>query len=345
MAPGEWGRMRRCATTIANRTGLGPQSFEQWLDYAIRLDREARAHDTVAVASIIFADMDHALRMARQIEQAGLRVLELNIGTPYAREAKKGTVTTELDPVRVEEIVATVRKAVSIPIWVKTTGQSERVPELAERGVSRRRGLGDHGGAAARPDPRRRDLQADARHGARHRRLLEPAAHLLLARGVARAARADKPLIGINGAQSGLDVARMMLAGASAVEIASAVMLRGYGVLSDALAEFERYLARQERHRRRPDRPRRRQPQVLRRHAAAAGQLEKLRSGRFLKAVRRDDRPLALECGDLVVVESVFGQYRAGVFAVKRRAVALTLPGVPENFTGSPMVRTGPSVE
>jgi dihydroorotate dehydrogenase (NAD+) catalytic subunit len=34
----------------------------------------------------------------------------------------------------------------------------------------------------------------------------------------------------------------MMLAGASAVEIASAVMLRGYGVLSDALAELERYL-------------------------------------------------------------------------------------------------------
>src|ERR1043165_6824345 len=130
--PVKWGPDAPLATTIANRTGLGPASFEQWLDYSIRMDRQARAHDTVAVASIIFADMDHALRMARQIEQAGLRVLELNIGTPYAREAKKGTVTTELNPVRVEEIVSTVRKAVSIPIWVKTTGQSERVPELAE---------------------------------------------------------------------------------------------------------------------------------------------------------------------------------------------------------------------
>jgi dihydroorotate dehydrogenase (NAD+) catalytic subunit len=50
-------------------------------------------------------------------------------------------------------------------------------------------------------------------------------------------------LIGINGAQNGLDVARMMLAGASAVEIASAVQLRGYDVLSNALVEFERYVA------------------------------------------------------------------------------------------------------
>jgi len=52
----------------------------------------------------------------------------------------------------------------------------------------------------------------------------------------------DKPLIGINGAQNGLDVARMMLAGASAVQIASAVQLRGYDVLANAVAEFARYV-------------------------------------------------------------------------------------------------------
>jgi hypothetical protein len=49
-------------------------------------------------------------------------------------------------------------------------------------------------------------------------------------------------MIGVNGAQSGLDVARMMLAGAHAVEITSAAMLRGIQVLSEAVAELERYL-------------------------------------------------------------------------------------------------------
>jgi dihydroorotate dehydrogenase (NAD+) catalytic subunit len=53
----------------------------------------------------------------------------------------------------------------------------------------------------------------------------------------------DRPLIGINGAQSGLDIVRMLLSGASAVGMASPVMLRGYGVLSGALDEFTRYLA------------------------------------------------------------------------------------------------------
>ena len=55
---------------------------------------------------------------------------------------------------------------------------------------------------------------------------------------------AGKPLIGTNGARNGLDVARMMLAGASAVEMSSEVMLRGASVLSNAVVELESYLQR-----------------------------------------------------------------------------------------------------
>jgi dihydroorotate dehydrogenase (NAD+) catalytic subunit len=55
---------------------------------------------------------------------------------------------------------------------------------------------------------------------------------------------AGKPLIATNGAQTGLDIARMMLAGASAVEMSSPVMIRGTETLSDALAQFEAYLKR-----------------------------------------------------------------------------------------------------
>jgi dihydroorotate dehydrogenase (NAD+) catalytic subunit len=68
--------------------------------------------------------------MAKQIEEAGVRVLELNIGTPYATLAK-GAVSTELDPERIAAIVSAFRRAVALPVWVKITGQSERVPDLA----------------------------------------------------------------------------------------------------------------------------------------------------------------------------------------------------------------------
>src|SRR5215212_4153009 len=240
--PVPWGPGAPRATTIANRTGLGPQSFEQWLEQSVRLDREARKNDIVAVASIIFADMDHALSMARQIEQAGIGVLELNIGTPYAREAKQNTVTTELDPARVEVIVATVRKAVTIPIWVKTTGQSERVPDLADAAF---RAGADSVIMAGRllgliPDIDTFKPMLDTALGIGGYWNLPMTCYWL---AVSRAKfGSEKPLIGINGAQNGLDVARMMLAGASAVEVASAVQLRGYSVLSDAVAEFGGYL-------------------------------------------------------------------------------------------------------
>jgi dihydroorotate dehydrogenase (NAD+) catalytic subunit len=242
--PVPWGPDAPRSTTIANRTGLGPRSFEQWLDSAIQLDREARAHDTLAVASIIFADMDHALSMARQVEQAGLRVLELNIGTPYAREAKKNTVSTELDPARVDMIVSAVRKVASIPIWVKTTGQSERVPDLADAAFAAGADAVIMAGRLLGliPDVETFKPMLDTALGIGGYWNL-PMTCYWLSLSRAKLGR-DKPLIGINGAQSGLDAARMMLAGASAVQIASAVQLRGYHVLTNAVAEFENYLAR-----------------------------------------------------------------------------------------------------
>ncbi len=42
----------------------------------------ARRHDCVLVASLILGALEPALAMARQVEAAGLRVLEFNIGTP-----------------------------------------------------------------------------------------------------------------------------------------------------------------------------------------------------------------------------------------------------------------------
>jgi dihydroorotate dehydrogenase (NAD+) catalytic subunit len=186
--------------------------------------------------------------MARLVDQAGLRALELNIGTPYASEAKKGAVTTEFDPARATAMVAAVAGAVKLPLFVKLSGQSERVPDLVQAAFG-------GGGTAVIMAGRLLGLIPDVE-------TLEPALGTSLGIGgfwnlpltchwlaLSRAKMgADKPLIGINGAQSGLDVARMMLAGAHAVEIASAPMLRGFHVLSDAVAELESYLARKQMH-------------------------------------------------------------------------------------------------
>jgi dihydroorotate dehydrogenase len=239
----EWGPNTPASAFVACRSGLTPQSFDQWLEQTVQMDREARACDSYAVASVILAGLDNTVQMARQIEQAGLRILELNIGTPYASQAR-GHVSTELDPGNVTAIVSTVRKAISLPLWVKITGQSERVPDLAAAAFAA-------GGDAVVMAGRSLGLIPDIE-------TLEPMLGTTLGVGgfwnlpmtcqwlaLSRAkVGAGKPLIATNGAQTGLDIARMMLAGASAVEMTSAVMIRGAATLASALAEFQAYLKR-----------------------------------------------------------------------------------------------------
>ncbi len=244
-SPVPWGPLAPAQATIACRSGLTPKPFREWLDDTARLDREAKTFDAYAVASLILADLDAALTMARAVEQAGIRVLEFNIGTPYASQAR-GVVATELDPQRVAAIVTAVRGTVSMPLWVKITGQSERVPDLAAAAAQ---GGADAVVMAGRllgfiPDVETLAPMLGTTLGVGGGWNLPMTCHwLTLSR---EKLGPNFPLIGTNGAQSGLDIARMMLAGASAVEMASAVMLRGFDTLSTAIDEFAAYLARKD---------------------------------------------------------------------------------------------------
>jgi dihydroorotate dehydrogenase (NAD+) catalytic subunit len=240
-----WGPQAPAQATIACRSGLTPLSFDLWLEQTAKLDREAKAMDSYAVASLILADLKHAVSMARKIEEAGIRILEFNIGTPYASQAQ-GVVATELDPSRVRATVTAVRGAVSIPLWVKITGQSERVPELAaaafESGADAVVMAGRLLGFI--PDVNTLAPMLGTTLGVGGGWNLPLTCHWL---ALSRAKLGpERPLIATNGAQTGLDIARMMLAGAFAVEMASAVMLRGFGVLTAAIAEFRDYLSNKE---------------------------------------------------------------------------------------------------
>jgi dihydroorotate dehydrogenase (NAD+) catalytic subunit len=231
------------AAFIACRSGLYPGSFGQWLESVARLDREAAKNDAYVAASLIVGDLQQTLSLARQVEAAGLRLLELNIGTPYASQASKGTVATELLPERVFSIVSTARSAVSMPLWVKISGQSERVPELARAAFE---AGADSVVMAGRllgliPDLETMRPVLDTTLGVGGYWNLPLTCHWLsLSR---TAVGRNRPLIATNGIQNGLDIARVMLAGASAAEISSPVMLRGFELIERSLAELKDYLA------------------------------------------------------------------------------------------------------
>jgi dihydroorotate dehydrogenase (NAD+) catalytic subunit len=241
--PVPWGPDAPAATTIACRSGLTPEPFEVWLDRTAALDRAAKELGAYAVASLILSELEPATAMARAVEAAGLRVLEFNIGTPYASQAAKNAVSTVLDPARVTTIVTAIRAAITIPLWVKLSGQSEQVPELARAAFAAGADSVTMAGRSLGLIP---DLETQApllgtSLGIGGYWNLPLTCHWL---ALTRAALGpERSLVGTNGAQSGLDVARMMLAGASAVAIATPVMLRGARLIEASLAELDGYLA------------------------------------------------------------------------------------------------------
>lgn len=239
-----WNADASRGVTLACRSGMSPVGFDQWLEETAELDREAARLDSYVVASIILGAPEPAREMARQIEQAGLRVMEFNIGVPYGSQTTKGNVTTEFSRTRVAEQVSAIRGAVSIPLWIKLSGQSEEVPELAAAAFA---GGADAVIIAGRllgmiPDPETRAPLLGSSLGIGGYWNLPITCHWLAT--ARKMLGPERALIGVNGAQTGLDVIRMMLAGATAVEISSSIMYRGFGALKAAVEEVQSYLDR-----------------------------------------------------------------------------------------------------
>jgi len=244
---GDWNRLKWDFTaprnaTLACRSGLQTMDFDAWVEITARLDAEAAKTDQYVIGSIILADLDAAVDMAKRIEAAGIRVLEFNIGTPYGDEAA-GVVSTERATARVTEIIKAVCAAVNIPVWAKITGQSENVAALAQ--AARDGGaeavvlMGRFLGMIPELDTQAPLLGTNLGTGGGW---ALPMTCYWLSKSRAHLGP-DAPLVGMNGARSGEDVLRLMLAGAHAVEISSAVWTNGFGVLADAVKTVEAYLS------------------------------------------------------------------------------------------------------
>jgi dihydroorotate dehydrogenase (NAD+) catalytic subunit len=242
--PLPWNFAPPADATLFCRSGLAQQPFDEWLAMLAILDKEAALQDAYVVASLILADLDHCVAMARAIEQAGLRILELNIGSPHGGEATPGAIVLERDAARVRHIVGRVRAAVRLPIWVKLTGQSENVTALAqaakEAGADAVTVMGRF--MAFLPDVETLSpmLGTNAAIGG-------PWAVPLTCRWLAQCRKmlgVEFPLIGTNGARTGLDLARFLLAGASAVQVSSAIFAGGFPMITRMMEDFAAYLDR-----------------------------------------------------------------------------------------------------
>ena len=233
----------RAGPDLFCRSGLAPYEPAAWFATLAALDTEAARGGRFVAASLVLASHAGAVRIAGLAHAAGLRVFELNVGAPHAGEAAAGAIAQETDPAALAALVAAVRAATpGMQLWVKLTGLSSNLPALAraaqQAGADAVVMMGRFMALVPDLDTMAPLLGTAGAYGG-------PWALPIVCRFLAqsrRAVGADFPLLGTNGARTGADVARLALAGASGVEVLSAVMADGFGALARILAELDALL-------------------------------------------------------------------------------------------------------
>jgi len=228
------------------RSGLAQMPLDQWLEMLARADREARAQDAYVAGSITVAEAAPAARIATAMEAVGLRWIELNLSAPHGREAAGGAVRQVNDADAVRDYVAAVRVATTLPLTVKLTAQTGDPLALAERAIAAGADMlvlmGRLQGFIPDIETMQPILGSAGAIGGRWALPLT----LYWVSKCFKSLPPTIPLVATNGVRTGDDVVRALLSGARAVEIASAVLGRGAGVIGEMLAGMEAYCARKE---------------------------------------------------------------------------------------------------
>ena len=228
--------------SLFNRSGLHPKPFGEWLDLAVTADKLAAEHDAYAVASLIPASIDKLIDHAKEIERAGIRILEVNVGAPHGKEAAKGAILLEQEADHIAEITSKLRAAVDMPLWIKLAGQSPEVPAMAEAAMNAGADtvtlMGRYMGFIPDLETGEPILGTHAAIGGAWALPLT-AHHLVKSR---EKIGKEYPMMATNGARDGHDIIRFMMSGASAVQMTSAIFTGGYDVIGKSLNQINQYL-------------------------------------------------------------------------------------------------------
>ncbi|HNX39476.1 MAG TPA: dihydroorotate dehydrogenase [Methanothrix sp.] len=217
---------------LLNAMGLPNPSYRGFQE---EID-SARAGGVPVIASIFGSSAAEFAQIARGLKADAF---ELNLSCPHAEN-----YGSELGryPDLVESVTGAVKAASDVPIWVKLTPNTADILEL---GLAAQRGGADAVVAINTLKAMAIDIESGYPIlGNRFGGLSGPAVKPVAVRCVYElAARLEIPVIGVGGITTWEDAVEMMMAGASALQVGTA-LLRGYGVFEEICTGLARYLER-----------------------------------------------------------------------------------------------------
>ena len=243
--PVEWSERPPADAQLFCRSGLVQEEFDVWLEKLVKLDREAQTMGSYVVGHLILADLEKCVAMAERMQQAGLRAINILVAAVHGEQASRDAIAMVRSTEGIFDVVKAVKAKISIPVWIKLPGQTEDVSLLAKAAM-------DAGADAVNFIDRTLamvpNLETRAPYLGTIAAIGGPWSLAVTCRWLARTRQrlgAEFPLVGTNGARDGLDVARMILSGATAVEMTTAVMLGGSSVIEESIQQLDSYLLSQ----------------------------------------------------------------------------------------------------
>ena len=190
-------------------------------------------------------------RVIKQIQDAGVDGFELNFGCPHGMsERGMGSAVGQV-PEYAEKICAWVKEVAAVPVLAKLT---PNVTNIREIGRAVRRGGADGISlintinsimgvdlATLAPKP---SVAGFGTHGGYCGPAVKPIA-LNMVSEVARDEQIGLPISGIGGIRKWEDAAEFLLLGATTVQVCTAVMHRGFGVIKAMRRGLEQWMDRQ----------------------------------------------------------------------------------------------------
>ena len=217
---------------LLNAMGLPNPGIENYKD-EIKIAKEG---GVPIIGSIFGSNPEEFSYLAKKMEDYGADAVELNLSCPHAKGYGM-EVGTDLE--LVEEIINSVKRAVKIPVWAKLTPNTNNIVEIAK--------------AAENADAlvlintlKAMAIDIDAKRpvlknvfGGLSGKAIKP----IGVRAVYEVYREiEKPIIGVGGIENGRDAIEYMMAGASAVEIGTALYTRGIEVFKEIAKEIEEWM-------------------------------------------------------------------------------------------------------
>ncbi len=188
------------------------------------------------IGSIFGSSPEEFAYLAKKMEEYGANAVELNLSCPHARGYG---MEVGVDKKLVREIVQEVKSAVRIPVWAKLTPNTHNLLGIAESAseadafvlINTVRGMAIDINA-------RRPVLSNAFGG-----LSGPCIKPIGVRAVYEICREfDNPIVGVGGITTGADALEYIMAGATAVQLGTAVLYRGIDVFRKISDEMKHWL-------------------------------------------------------------------------------------------------------